>query len=187
MSKVATQVNLKKAAKKDQTEKDQKRASELILAYGKLVEDNNALKNELEEKVKPIKAIYDDRLKSLKASIEAAEEELIEIGKRQRKTLFAVDGNWHFPNGYYLHVGSQTIPLFGEKKNEEPGDDFNLSKFVRKFGDYVDMKFKIKELKKIFLNGDSKERKQMVAMEFDLGLKEVIEVKESKKGKDKDE
>lgn len=187
----------KKEREKLQIEEDRQRAERLITDYEKLVNKENTLKTELflktkpfvddfEKIIKPIKASYQDRLTSLKASIDETAKELLEIGKRQRQTLFAVDGNWIFENGYYIHAKKETVPVFGVERLKEPGDDFNLSKFVRTFGDYVDVKFKIKELKTVFLDGNSDDRRKMLEMNFDLTLDESLEIKELKKPKAKE-
>jgi hypothetical protein len=178
----------KKDLKREQELKDKSRAEELIVAYEELVREQEAQKQKLSDAIKPfqeefdrqcapLKTMHEPRLNGLKASIEAAEKELLEIGDRN-KQFFAVDGNWKFENTFYLHIKKNTTPVFGEA--------FDLSKFVKKFQDYVSITFKIKELKALFLDGDAKQRKQMIDLGFDLDVEESIEIKESKRKEPKE-
>lgn len=129
-----------------------------------------------EEKLAEIKADYSLHLDPIKDKIEATRKQMLEIagekdkkGNLVNKELFQ-DGNWMFEDadGYYLHVKTETVPVFSL--------DFSLSKFIKKFSEYVNVKFKIAELKKIFTDGD--QRAKFTALGFDLKNEESVEIKQ---------
>jgi phage host-nuclease inhibitor protein Gam len=174
---VTTEVKPKAEQKKEQQVKDKKRAENLMIVYADLKDDLDKINQEYADKCAPFKEEYEgtiktlltpfeDRISMLTTSIESAKKELLEIGDRQ-KTIYFKDGNWHFENGYYLHIKSETVV----KTSEE----FSLYKFVKKFGEYVDVKFKIKELKKIFTDGDK--RKKFTDLGMDLAINQEVEIK----------
>lgn len=157
---------------------DKKKAEELIVTYADLLEKQEAAfakyftecqpyKEELALKLKPFEEEFMKTAEPLKEKIKEVETELVEIGKRNEKKLFGVDDNWRFENGYYLHLKSET--------QEKLGKEFDLAKFVRKFSQYVDVKYKIKELKKVFLDG--KLSKPFKALHFDLKTIKTVEIK----------
>jgi len=154
MSKVITQTS---------KQKDMKRAEDLIKVWSDLLEE----KNEMKLKMAPIDE-----------SIKAAEEELIEIGKRNRKE-FDKDKNWVFADGY-IHIADATKVEVNSKK-------FSWAKFITEFPDLVALKdfghkdftknFKLKELKKLFIGGDT--RKALAAHTIDIKTEDEYEVKKS--------
>jgi len=174
MEGVKTKADLKKEAQL----KDKQRAENLIKAYVALKEDHDKILSEYntkatpiaeeyEKKLEPIRTLYQDKLSPINESIKTAEKELIEIGERQKKVFFT-DGNWPLDNGYYLHIKSET--------DVKTGPGFSLSKFVKSFGKFIDVKFKIKELKKAFTDGD--QRKKIMAQDIDLKVfNETVELK----------
>lgn len=156
---------------------DKKKAEELIVtfaelkeceekAFAKYFEECQPYKEELAMKLKPFEEAFMATMEPLKAKREEVEKQLLEIGKRNEKKLF-VDDNWRFENGYYLHLKSET--------KEKLGKEFDLAKFVRKFGKYVDVKFKIKELKKVFV--DAKLSKPFKMLHFELTTLKTVEIK----------
>lgn len=169
-----------KLTKKELQQKDQARAEELMKAYASLKKDEEALLADMTETMRPFKERYDnalqlltennkERIESLKTSIDSAKQELIRIGDRN-KTLF-VDDNWHFEDadGHYLHVSKESKVVLSE--------EFSLPKFIRKMGQgYFDLKWKIKELKKIFTDGDK--RGKFTALGLDMKNDEIIEIKQ---------
>lgn len=131
---------------------------------------------EFERKTKGINEKYEKQLDGLVEEIQDTKEKLLEIaGEKDKKgnlvnrALFT-DGNWHFEDcdGHYLHIRTEAVPEFAP--------DFSLSKFVKKFADYVTVKFKIAELKKIFTDGD--QRAKFTALGFDLKNQESVEIKQ---------
>jgi hypothetical protein len=129
------------------------------------------------ETTAPVFEKYQPKLDTLKASIKAAEEELKRIGERQQKTMFDTKGNWRFENGAYIHIKHTTIAVTG------PG--FSLAKFKKKFGDLIEVNFKISELKKLFTDGDS--RKQSGIEKYDIDLKPVKSFEVKMKAQTNDE
>lgn len=175
-----TEVKTKTDLKKEAIEKDKKRAEELMKAYASLVADHDRILKEYNEKatpiaeehdkkLEPIRTVYQGRLSPINASITEAKKELLEIGERQKKKLFTND-NWKFDDIYYLHIKRET--------QVTTGPTFSLANFIRKFGQYVDVKFKIKELKKIFTDAD--DRGRMMKYDIDLTQEETVEIKASK-------
>ena len=178
MNKVKTENPTKADLKKEALLKDKKRAEELVKAWAAMKEDHDSilkeynekatpLADEYEKKLEPIRTVYQGKLSPINASMDEAKRELLEIGDRQKKKLFT-DGNWHFEEGYYLHIKQET--------KVKTGPTFSLSKFVRKFGELVDIKFKIKELKKIFTDAD--ERNKVMKFDLDLVQDETVELKQ---------
>jgi hypothetical protein len=166
-----------------QEQADQHRAEVLMKTFSEITSEYEKLTDEVSEKtkpfidecerqMKPITALYEERFATMKASMEAAKKELIEIGERQKKSrLFGTDGNWTFEGlMHYLHIKQETVPVFGK--------DFSLDKFIKKAGEYVDVKFKIADLKKALSDGD--QRSKFVKLDFDLGFNKVVELKKRK-------
>jgi glutamyl/glutaminyl-tRNA synthetase len=134
--------------------------------------------DQLELKIKPIQEDADKKIKPLANRREEIKAELLAIGNKELEKLNAkeaslfVDDNWKFEGSQtYLHVTRETTA--------EPDKDFELWKFVKKFGDYVEVKFKFKELKKIFV--DTKLAKPFIAAGFKLKTVPSVEIKVSKK------
>jgi hypothetical protein len=182
-----TQKEAKKKMKADALAKDIQRANELINAYANLKTEEQQLTDDLTKQLAPFQAEFDTKTKSIRdlaagkitsvtTSAEAAAKELLEIAARNRRKLFALDNNWKFENGWYVHVKTETVA--------KPGENFNLSKFIKKFADYVNIDFKIKELKALFNDGDARVKSKIADYDFDLEVKDKsFEIKESKKEK----
>jgi hypothetical protein len=187
MTTVTTTTKTKKEIAQEKIAIDKARANELILLLEKKSDKFNVLKAEaaeemnplitqFDEKAKPIKEKYEPKFKKLDEEIEVIEKELLEIGKRQRKKLFGVDGNWFFENGYYLHVKKITI--------EKLGKAFDFNKFIKKFNDYVDVSFKIKELKALMQDEEKRKKSGIEKFDFALTTREEIEIKIKKQKAD---
>jgi hypothetical protein len=200
MSKTIAKPQTKKDGQYELRMKAKSRAEELINVYADLKSEEKKLLDGHKEnikpflddyvaKTKPMEDLVKAKLSPIQESMKAAVEELEKIGiEKNNRTLFAVDGNWHFENGFYLHIKKEAVPIFETstgkfEKDMSKADAFDISKFVKKFSDYVNLTFKIKELKALFLDGDSKLRKDMTNIGFDLDIEESIEIKESKKAK----
>ena len=167
----------KEKAAKAALKRDKKKAEELAITYGDLIEKEEKciaeyteawapFHAELEKNIAAFKENFEKKMEPLVAGRTKAAEKLIEIGERQKKTLFT-DSNWRFENGYYLHIKSVT--------KEKLDKAFDLSKFIKKFGEYVKVNYKISELQKAFL--DTKQRKSFMKFGFDLDTNESIEIK----------
>lgn len=166
--------------KRKQLDKDKKRANDLSVVLAGLETDQREAMEEYQEKLRPareeferktesINTLYKGKLSTVQESIDAAKKELLEIGDRQRKTMFDIKGNWNFENGYYLHAKAETVV--------KTGDGFDLSKFVKKFVQYIDWKFKVAPLKKLLTNGDERKRIKIDVYDIELSSKETLEVK----------
>lgn len=172
MKSVATkEKQSKKELERAQLEKDKARAEVLMKVYEDLKKEEEELNIEhaknikpfLEDyqaKVKPMVDLHESKILTIGESITSAHTELLEIAARQRKTMFDMTNNWQFDNGYYLHVKTETVANMGAT--------FNMSKFIRKFGEYVDVKFKIRELKALFTDGDARKKSKIENYDFDL-------------------
>lgn len=172
-----------KQLKEEAMLKDKKRAQQLIKVYSDLATEREKVVEEVatamkpfmddfEAKTKPVKELYEDRLTTLTTSMEEAKKELLLIGnKKENKKLFSTDGNWNFDNTlYYLHQKHETVTRLGK--------EFSLDKFIKRFGEYVDVKFKIADLKKAMTDGDL--RPKFEKMHFDLGFNITTELKQRK-------
>lgn len=177
-----------KLSAREQRLKDQERAIAIMDAYVKLKREEEELRVKIDHVTAPIKQRYEtdmervmaafkDKTEALKESIATAEKDLLEIGGKVDKkgnlvnrALF-IDGNWHFEDadGYYLHIKTEA--------KVKTGPTFDVAKFIRKFGDaYCEVKFKIKELKKVFTDGDT--RQKFMALDLDLKNEETVEIKQ---------
>lgn len=188
--KTAEKQKSKADLKREQIEKDKARAAKLASIIEELEAEYSAtddeqdeklqpLREELERKIKPILELYEPRLSSNRASYDAAAKELLEIGKRQRFNLFDIKGNWRFENGLYIHAKTKTEVITGK--------EFDLSKFVKKFAKFIDVKFKIAPLVKLFTDADL--RKKSGIDKHDLSLKntETLEIKYKADSNDKED
>jgi hypothetical protein len=161
---------------KIQLEQDRKRAEELAIELGLHQDKLTALITEYNKELAPlklqqkaIKDVYDPKFKELELKMESPERELLEIGKRQRKTMFDTKGNWRFANGIYVHAISVTKAVLGPH--------FSLAKFRKKFADLIEVNLKIAELKKIFLDGELRKSSGIDKHDIDLTTEETLEVK----------
>lgn len=176
--------------KREQIEKDKARAIKLAEVIDELEREHSATQDELNEKlrpftetyeraIKPVQDIYKPRLDSNRASYDAAAKELLEIGQRQRFNLFDIKGNWRFENGFYVHAKTKTEVVLGEA--------FDLSKFARKFLKYIDVKFKIAPLVKLFTDADLRKKSGIDKHDIALKTSETLEIKYSEaNGKEED-
>lgn len=176
--------------RREQITADSNRAVDLIKAYAAQVDQYNAIvaeanekarpiKEETEKKLKPIKDEYDPKVETAMAVLKETTEQLTEIGKRQRFNLFDVKNNWHFENGFYLHVKSNTQAV--------PGPAFDLPKFVERFLAYTKVDFEVEALKKVHTNADHPDRAELLKQDLNLETTETIEIKKKKKTKSKNE
>lgn len=145
---------MSKTIVKKTKKKDLQRADELMSAYAQMTRDKAEIMATVNEKLAPI-------IESMKE----AEAELIAIGERNRDK-FDQKKNLVFDEGY-LHISDTTSIV--------PGKEFSMKKFMAKFPDYVDIKFKVAPLKKAFLDGDA--RKPFQKMDIDVKQTEVMQVK----------
>lgn len=144
---------------KEQTE--MKRAEQLMRSYAELSREKDSISEQFKEALAPTIA-----------SMKAAEEELIEIGKRNRKS-FDEDKNLVLEHGY-IHIADHT--------QVKIGDDFSLTKFLKKFSNYVDISFKVAQLKKAWFDGDK--RGALMAHDLELKLEDVYQIKVAKQKAD---
>ena len=86
-----------------------------------------------------------------------------------RFNLFDIKGNWRFENGFYIHAKTKTEVVTGK--------EFDLAKFVKRFAKFIDVKFKIAPLVKLFTDAD--QRRKSGIEKYDLALKntETLEIK----------
>lgn len=182
-----TETSTVKLTAREQQLKDKARAEQVMKAFVGLKREQAELQTKIdhitgpikrryEEELEKVTAVFKDKTAALKASIESAENELVNIGgkadnkgKLINRALFT-DDNWHFEDadGHYLHIKSEA--------KVKTGPEFSLPKFIRKFGEYVDVKYKIAQLKKVFTDGD--QRKKFMALDFDLKNEESVEIKQ---------
>lgn len=166
--------------KREQLEKDKKRANELVKVIADLEDEQSNLslqmndrlkpyRSEYEKNVVPIEKLFVGKLEPVKASLDAAQKELVEIGERQRSAMFDVKGHWELERGYYLHVKTETKVV--------TSNEFDLAKFVKKFAQFIDVKFKIAPLKKLFTNGDERKKSKIDTYGIDLKNEETIVLK----------
>ncbi|MBT1702928.1 hypothetical protein [Chryseosolibacter indicus] len=180
MKSVTAKQKTKADLKREQIEKDKKRAAELVQVIADLEHEQSNInlqyrdklspyKDEYEKNIAPIEKLFEGKLEPVQASLDAAQKELLEIGQRNRNTMFDVKGHWELDNGYYLHVKTET------KVVTTP--EFDLVKFMKKFAQYVDVKFKIAPLKKLFTNGDERKKSKIDTYGIDLKNEETIVLK----------
>jgi hypothetical protein len=181
-----TKVKRVKQASKEQRVKDAERAKVLIQTFADLerekevltVEYDAAMKpfyEDLEQKTKGIQKLHVDKLTTVVLSMSTAEKELLEIADRNR-ALFGVDDNWKFPDAnHYLHLKGKTVVTLSK--------EFSMSKFLRKFGDYVKCEFKIAALMRVF--NDADERGRIVNAGVDLNTIKSPELKKQTESLDK--
>jgi hypothetical protein len=143
-----------KTIEKTGVQKDLHRAEELMKAYAEFKKEKDSITEQFKESLDPIST-----------SMKEAEKELIEIAKRNRKQ-FDVDKNLVLEHGY-VHIADRTVV--------KPGENFSWTKFLKKFSDFVEFKFKVTPIKKAFLDGD--QRPALVAQDIDLKVEEDFEVK----------
>lgn len=176
--------------KREQIEKDKTRAAKLTEVIDELEREYSAtqdqkneallpLKEEYERKTAPVESLFNPRLESNRASYDAAAKELLEIGQRQRFNLFDVKGNWRFENGFYIHAKTKTEVITGEA--------FDLSKFVKKFAKYIDVKFKIAPLVKLFTDADLRKKSGIDKHAIELKNTETLEIKFKSEANDKED
>lgn len=178
-------------AKQAQQKKVSRKVTDLMQEYADLVSIRDSLNAKVMEESKPAREEYEQALEKVKAKYETklsinqetlddVKKQIVELsgevdkkGNLVHKNMF-IDGNWKFEDGtdgHYLHIKTETV--------EKTGPEFDLSKFIKKFGDlYVSVKYNIKELKKAFSDGD--QRKQFEKYDFDLQNNETVEIKQSK-------
>lgn len=154
----------KAKAEKKAFEKDKKRAEELMKAFAEFKKEAEEIKLEMESKVKPIQEKYIEMLSPIVASMNEAEVELMDIGKRNTKKF--IKNKLALEHGYLL-LSIKTVVRTGK--------DFVMSKFVAKFPQLVTNSFNVAELKKVFTDGDS--RPKVMKHDIDLDLIESIQVK----------
>lgn len=154
-----------KPEKEETLKKDKKRAEQLLTAYAELKKDFDSLRLKEAAELAPIMETYAEAMNPIKESMKAAEEELSEIGLRNKKQ-FNEKNRWGFEVGYLL-LSKKTIV----KKLE----GFEWKKFVGKWPQFVSMEFNIKPLKEAFTDGDT--RPKVMKYNIDLDTKESIEVK----------
>ena len=147
-----------KTITKPAVRKDLTRAEELMRTYAQSDANKKALmatiKNELDA--------YNDRMK-------AAEEELLQIGERNRDQ-FDTDGNLVFEDGY-LHIVTTTDVVTTRK--------FDLATFHQSHPELLKVEFKKGEIKKAFLDKD--QRKELMSFGVQTDNKEVMQVIANKK------
>lgn len=190
MKTVTEKPKSKADLKREQIEKDKTRAGKLTEVIAELEAEYSAtqdeknekllpLKEEYERKIKPVESLFNPRLESNRASYEAAASELLDIGKRQRFNLFDIKGNWRFENGFYIHAKTKTEAITGEA--------FDLSKFVKKFAKYIDVKFKIAPLVKLFTDADLRKKSGIDKHDLSLKTNETLEIKFKSEDNDKED
>lgn len=188
--KTAEKQKTKSDLKREQIEKDRKRAEELAIVFEQLDTEVAKLRatchdklqpytDEYERHIKPITDLYEGKIAPVQESLEAAARELLDIGQRQRFNLFDIKGNWRFENGYYIHVRSKTEAVTGPA--------FDLSKFVKKFAKYVEVKFKIQPLVKLFTDADLRRKSGIDKHDVSLKTNETLEIKVKSENNDKEE
>jgi len=135
---------MSKTVTKTATEKEIERAHETLLVYAELQKE---------------KASIDANMKAAKADLE-------KFAKKYRNK-FSENKNFHFGEDGYLHYAEKTEIITDEKK-------FNFKEFIRKFPLLVETKFKLSEIKKAMLSGDT--RKPLEAAGIDLDVKEEFSI-----------
>ncbi len=173
------QSNLKKELEQEALARDKKRAVQLMKDYSDLQKDHDELlfdynekaaplQEEHDRKLSPIREIFQPKFTKISESMESAKRELLEIGERNKKNVaLFVEGNWKFDEGFYLHIKSEA--------EVKTGPNFSLSKFLKKFSHLIEVKFKLKEIKKVFT--DAEKRAPLIAMDVDLKVNETVEIK----------
>ncbi len=169
--------------------KTQETAIALIKEYEAVVKKQESEIYDYTEKMKPFQDKFKSdtdtiqnqsllRLEPLEKRRKEIEQKLLKLGSKELKKLEAnkptlfVEDNWKFEDSaYYLHVSRETVA--------DTGNDFELWKFIKRFSDYADVKFKIKELKKVFV--DTKLAKPFLKIGFKLKTNTAVELKRSAK------
>lgn len=149
-----------KTITKSKPQNDIKRADQLMRSYAELKREKDSLTEQFNEGLAPTIA-----------SMKAAEIELIEIGKRNRKA-FDEKGNLMFDDGY-IHIAYVTAV--------QVGNAFSMTKFMKKFSEYVKIDFKIAPMTKAWFDGD--ERNALMEHDLELKKNEEYQVKVSDKKK----
>lgn len=160
MSKTVTQPKSKPTYQDDYD-----RAAKLIEAYAEMKKELDSHKFAKELEMKPINDRWKAKIDRCTESMKAAELELSEIGLRQKKKF--VKNRLTFAVGYLL-LSKKTVV-------EMAKDIFSWPKFIRKFPEYCDASFNIKELKEAFNDGDR--RPKIMEYGIDLKHQESIQVK----------
>lgn len=164
----------KTKARKPTFEEDKARAEELMTAYAGLQADLDKHKIDEDVEVSPIKAKYKKLTEPITESLKAAEAELIEIGERNKKKF--VKDKFVLKDGWLLNSKKTIVKML---------DGFSWPKFLRKFPEFAEADFNVKELKKAFTDGD--QRPQIMEYNIDLKNEETIKVKINKQGTASDE
>jgi hypothetical protein len=170
---------------KEEREKEvkaaRKKAANLLSVYegiineeetviAKYTEQTKPFNDALMVKIAPYQTSANAKLEPLKEKRKKTTEDLKKLGEDYPE-LFEDDNFKTDDSPYYLHIKRETVVKTGKL--------FDLAKFVKKFGEYVDVKYKIKELKKLFL--DSKLRAPIEKMELTLDTEKEYEIKKSSK------
>lgn len=141
------------------TQKDLKRAEELMTIYAQCFENKRALQASIANEMKA----YDENMK-------AAEAELLEIGARNR-AAFDEKGNLCFERGY-LHIATNTVV---EKTRK-----FDLTAFALQLPDLIDVKLKLAPIKKMWLDKSGQKELRQLGVQIDT-QEEIQVVTDNKK------
>lgn len=135
--------------------KDRVKVEQLMSAYAQLAENKKALTDSIA-----------NELKAYNENMRKAEEEILEIAKRNRDQ-FDVEGNWVMDSGY-VHAATITVPRLGKK--------LSMDALIEKFPTLVDAvkALRLSLVKKAFANAD--QRKEMKALGLDVTTEEQLQV-----------
>jgi len=158
MSKTTTQTKTKPTYQEDYD-----RAAKLIGAYAEMKKELEDHKLAKELEMKPINDKWKPKVDRCTESMKAAEVELSEIGLRNKKKF--VKNRLTFTVGYLLLSKTTVVEMLK--------DVFSWPKFLRKFPEYAEADFNIKELKQAFTDGDLRPR----IMEYGIDLKQEDSIK----------
>lgn len=196
MQTVAEKPKNRKQIEADRIEKERKHIAVLMERRAQLLAEKADMEKNLEEELAPhlkkfqeatadIRETFDTT--EIKEQLKAAEEDIMKIagamdrrGNLTNRAMFDVSGNLRFEeHNHYLHITQTTVPF--------PRKGFSLSKFVAKFGDYVKVEYRIKELKALFMNADLRKKSKIDDYAFELKVVDEVEFKTKKQKEDEQE
>jgi Tfp pilus assembly major pilin PilA len=152
----------KRLAEQKAFDKDLKRANELMKAFAEFQKEKQETEAKQKEEIEAIKAKYADKISAADVPMKAAEQELVEIGERNKKRF--EKSKLVLEDGYLLQSFTTVV---------KPGKTFEIISFMRKFPQLVSTTFNIKQMKDAFTDGDTLPKLK----KFDIQLKQEESIK----------